>query len=97
MRASKSLRKRFARWLQDLLFLSLFLEAPMAGVVTKYLTQPADGQQEEQGSGEDELSFESVIHKMPINLTGFLVKFLKLECGKESKRKTLRSVHVTPH
>jgi hypothetical protein len=59
----------------------------MAGVVATYLTQPADGQQEEQGSCEGEL-FELAIHEMPINLTG-LLHFLKLECGKESKKKTL--------
>ena len=70
-KAHLALQKHFDGWLNRLLFLALYSEAPTGAIVARFLLNIA---QEEQTGGElagEEVLFDSPFHNRSIKLTSF--------------------------
>jgi hypothetical protein len=90
MLAKNTLTKHFRRWVQELLFLSLFSEAPTARIFVRYLLDLPDQPNQEN------MFFESTIHNKIINLSA-LRKWLEPECGCKERQNILASPRFTKH
>jgi hypothetical protein len=106
-----ALEKHFDVWMKDLLFLSLFAEAPVATRVARFLVGRREREQDEEGeetSQQEVQFFESTMHGRTINLSEF-DRFLRDRCKKMPPKQgqpphqttqvqdILASQHVAPH
>jgi hypothetical protein len=105
--ARLALEKHFDKWVNDLLFLSLFSEAPIATRVARFLVG-RQGEEEPRQQDVSEQQYFSKMHNRSFDLTKF-DEFLAKRCRKKPNKQgdpphpttkledILASQHVAPH